>query len=427
MTGTYIPLPKNTANDAVLVEEKNPLTEIEVNNFPVTQQVSLIEGSALGSGGLKLDAWGIQKFSRAQTLFHSKWTFNIDQRQWFMYENGTQVYTSTDITSTGGAGKLLTDATNTDLMLESRETPRYQPNRGHLYSTALWCPSKTAGTKREWGLFTTENGVFFRLKNDGLLYAVVRSNSTDTEALIDTSVITGFDVEKGYLYDIAFQWRGVGDYYFYINQTLVHTVENLGLLTALSLQNPALPACYKAVGTALSFAEMNIGCVDITSENGDKNDREVYQSAYAEAVSVSTNTPVIVLRQPLQISSATNTRVMTLARITVHCDKRAVFKVWMTRDPAAITGATFQALPGSSYVECDSTDMDATAVRATSVTVASLNFVTAMVVPANGETSVDNPYRDRIEFPIVRGDYLVVTCTAASANADCVIEWGEQV
>ena len=74
MTGTYIPLPKNTANDAVLVEEKNPLTNIEVNNFPATQQVSLVEGSALGSGDLKLDAWGIQKFSRAQSLFHSKWT-----------------------------------------------------------------------------------------------------------------------------------------------------------------------------------------------------------------------------------------------------------------------------------------------------------------------------------------------------------------
>ena len=397
-------------------------TELRASDVPVT-----VSGGSLGSGGLTLDAWGIQKFSRAQSLFHSKWTFNVDSRLWFMYENGTQVYTSTDVTSASGAGKLLSTATNTTVTLESRESPRYQPNRGHLYSTALWCPNKTNGTKREWGLFTTENGVFFRLKNDGLLYAVVRSNSIDTEVLIDTSSITGFDVEKGFLYDIGFQWRGVGDYFFYINQTLVHTVANLGTLTELSIQNPALPSCYNAVGTVGSFVEMNIGCVDITSENGDKNDREVYQSAFSENVSVSTDTPVLVVQQPLQINSTTNTRTMTLARVTVHCTKKAVFKVWLTRDPTAITGATFQSLPNGSYVQTDSTDMNPAAVRATSVTTASLSLVTAISTSANQEKSIDNPYRDRIEFPVVRGDYLLVTCTAATASADCVIEWGEQV
>jgi len=423
----YIPLPKNAAKDAVLVEEKNPLTEIEVNNFPSVQTVSLIEGSALGSGGLKLDAWGIQKTSLAKSIFHSKWTFDIDNRLWFMYENGTQVYTSTDITSTGGAAKLLTTASNTTLLLESRECPRYQPNRGHLFSTALWCSNKTNGTKRDWGLFTDENGAFFRLKNDGLLYAVVRSNSIDTEALIDTSALIGFDVEKGNLYDISFQWRGVGDYFFYINQTLVHMVANLGTLTSLSIQNPALPAAYYAEGTAVSVVDINIGCVDITSENGDRNDREVYQSAYAESVSVSTDTPVIVVRQPLQISSATNTRTLTLARITMHCDKKAVFKVWSTRDATAVTGATFQPIGGGSFVETDSPDMTAGAVRATSITTASLNFITSAIVPANATASIDNPYRDRIEFPLVRGDYLVVSCSASAGNADVVIEWGEQV
>ena len=49
------------------------------------------------------------------------------------------------------------------------------------------------------------------------------------------------------------------------------------------------------------------------------------------------------------------------------------------------------------------------------------------LVEATVSREVDNPYRGRIEFPIVRGDYLVVTCEATTAEADVVIEWGEQI
>ena len=98
----------------------------------------------------------------------------------------------------------------------------------------------------------------------------------------------------------------------------------------------------------------------------------------------------------------------------------------MTRDPADLTGETFKVLGNGSYVQTDSTDMDATAVRSTAATVANMQFVMSIPVEATSRSTVDNPYRDRIEFPIVRGDYLVVTCTASTATAECVVEWGEQ-
>lgn len=385
-----------------------------------------------GVGDLTVDAWGVNKVSLPESLFSSKFTFDITPSDWFMYEDGTQVYTSTNIVSSNAEGVVTADAGVNVALLESRECPRYQANRGHLFSTALWCPNKTNDGVREWGVgIQGENEVHFKLKADGLLYAALVSGGVATyEEVIDTSGVTAadgtaFNVEAGNIYDIQFQWRGVGDYFWYINNVLVHQTTELGTRTALSMENPALPAHFRSEYTTESVS-IHIGCVDITSENGSKNDREVYTSAYAEGVSVGTDTPVIVVHNPLLIGTATNTRTMTLARISFNCSKKAVFKFWMTRDPADITGETLKTIGNGSYVQCDSTDMDATAVRATSVTTANLQFITSVPVEAASAREVDNPYRDRIEFPVVRGDYLVITCTAATANADVVVEWGEQ-
>ena len=387
----------------------------------------------LGKGDLIDDAWGIPKVSFPFSLFHGLFTFDIPKSQWFTFENGAEVDTSTNIVSVGGMAVLTTDAVNTELLLESRECPRYQPNRGHLFSTALLCPNKTNDGVRQWGVgFVGENGVGFQLKADGLLYAVLLSGGVIThEEAIDTSVLGGFDVEKNNTYDIQYQWRSAGDYFFYIGDPttglskLVHRFKLLGTLTGASMQNPALPAHFYASRTTEDVV-MKVGCVDITSENG-STDREVYNSAYADSVTVSTDTPVLIVKQPLQINGTSNTRTITLARVSVKCSKKATFKVWTTRDPANITGATFKALGDGSFVESDSPDMDPTAVRATAVTVANLHFITSIPVEALVRVPVDNPHRGRIEFPIVRGDHLIVTGSAASGISECVVEFGGQI
>ena len=383
-------------------------------------------GGTLGVGDMTADAWGVQKISLPHSLVHGMWTFDVPEKTWFMYENGTQVYTSTEIISTGGAGQLTTTAANHTLCLESRECPMYQPNRGHLWSSALIFPNKTNDGVREFGLGTVENQATFRLKADGLLYAVIRSGNVETyETVIDTSGLTNFDVEKGNVYDVQFQWRGVGSYFFFINLQLVHTVEYLGALDVLSIENPAMPMRFYAKRTTQDVS-MKIGCADITSENG-RIESHQYESALSEGVSISSDDPVLVLHNPLQINGNTNTRTVQFARVTVTCSKKAVFKVWTTRDPADITGETLQTLNNGSFMQTDSPDMDPTAVRATAVTVANLNFVTAIPVEALKREATDNPLREKIIFPIVRGDYLIITGTAASGSADCVVEWGEQI
>lgn len=395
--------------------------------LPVSIASMPITPVKIGDGDITQDAWGIQKVSFPHSLLHGLWTFDIPASMWFMYENGSQVYTSTNIVSTNGAAVLTTSATKTALVMESRECPRYQPNRGHLFSTALWCPSKTNDGVRDWGVQTAENGVFFRLKADGLLYAVLKSGGVEVkEEVITTSGVTAFDVQKGNVYDIQYQWRGVGNYKFFINLQLVHTFSSLGTLTALSMQNPALPASFKCTRTTADVS-MSIGCCDITSENGN-SDQEEYMAAYAAAVSTTgTDKPVLVLFNPLTINGVTNTRTVTISSFSVINTKKSVFKVWRTRTLADITGATFQTVGNGSWMQTDSPNTTAGAVRATAATVANMRFITAIPVEAAVPRVVDITNPNIVKFNMVRGDYIVITNDGAAASSEVVVNWGEQI
>lgn len=376
-------------------------------------------------GDLQADAWGVPKVSLPYSLTHGMWTFDIPPSLFFMYENQQQVYTSTNIISENGAGVLRTSTAKSELLMESRATPRYQPNRGHLFSTALWCPNKTKGGYREWGLRTLENGVYFRLKENGTLWAVQRSGFSEVkEELIDTSGVAGFDVEKGNVYDIQFQWRGVGNYVFLINLVEVHVFANLGTLTALSMENPALPSFYRALRIT-EDVEMHLGCFDIASENG-SDDALQPQVGYANISLNGTNLPVISIFNPLTINGTTNTREIYPTRISCACDKKAQFKLWRHRDPALLTGETFVALGKGSFVQTDSPDTTAGAVTATAATVTSMELIDVVNVSANGTGTWTNSDR-RIQLNLVRGDYLTITATTTVGLVDCVVDWGEAV
>lgn len=417
------------------------LTDSELRNSPVG--VGLTD-QLLGIGDLTHGAEGLQKVSYDASLFYGLFTFDIPSKVWLMYENDVETYPSTHITSVDGEAYLAVDAAITKVRLDSRETPRYQPNRGLLYTdSGSIVGSKTSGTV-EHGLLTChsaggniEHGVFFRHKSDGLLYAVLYSGGSQIEEeLIDLSVVEGFDpnfdTEKSQVYSIQYKWCGAGDYFFYIENpltgrsTLVKNLNFSGLLASSAMENPA-----NVVSARVTRGSDDMGwrwsCIDVTTENGARNSREVYTSAYTKNYSGAiVDFPVIVFHQPLLINAAPNTRNATLARLYLSATQRTYFEVWTTRNPANIVGATFKSLP-NSFLECDSIDMDASATRATSVVVANFDFVTFIRVEANVRAGADNPYSDRIEFPIVRGDYLIITCNKSSAIADAVVEFGEPV
>ena len=379
----------------------------------------------MGVGDLTVSAWGEPVFVQPTSLFHGVWTFDIPPTMWNVELDGTEITATTEADnngaySKGGALEMDTSDANvvSTVLVHSRRHPRYQPNRGHKYSTAVIVPDAANDGTVDFGLFNDENGIFFRVGTDGLLYAVRKSGGVEVaEELIDTSVISGFDLTKGNVYDIQYQWRGVGNYKFFINLTLVHTMNLLGALSVLSIENPALPASFKVTKGATQNVSLIVGCVDITSEGG-KTGREQYGSAIGSQGGNNIDYPIVSIYNPPTINSKPNTRDLKLARVTASSDGKVTVKVWKTRTLVALTGESFAAIGNGSYVQIDTT--------ATAMVTANAALVTQFKVEANSAMVIDNPSRETIDFYVTHGDIIIVSYTG-NANVDAVIEFGEEI
>ena len=220
----------------------------------------------IGSG-INLDAWKRQKVVIDRSIFHGMFTFSIPSQTWKELLDDVEQPAITLAQSIDGEGVFNSGALNQSVRVSSYRFPRYEPNRGHLYSTAGFLDNPTAQGIRRFGIFYEESGCFFELRATGL-YAVLRTTiggvTTDNAQLIDT---TGIDLAKGNTFDIQFQWRGVGNYIFWINLKPVYVFNNLGKLDHLSMYNPALPASYECINQG-DPVSIRIGCIDITSEGG---------------------------------------------------------------------------------------------------------------------------------------------------------------
>lgn len=220
-------------------------SKLTITNYPLVR-VGVTEDSS--NKTYNTDAWFRNKVVLDESIFHGMFTYNIPADMWYEMIDDVEQPTFVSAVSTDGKMVLSSGLLNEKRQLRSFRNPRYEPNRGHLYSLSAILPSKDSIGERSFGVFTGEAGVGFRLRS-GVLYAFRRTTvsgvTSDIEEVID--VPSDIDLEKGNVFDAQFQWRGVGSYFFYINLTLVHTMDLLGTLTELSLFNPALPAAFESI------------------------------------------------------------------------------------------------------------------------------------------------------------------------------------
>ena len=296
--------------------------------------------TSLAKNDLGYDAWGRPKVVIDNSIFHGMFTYNVPVTTWLEKNNGV-VVPFTRATSVNGALNLTSGPTlNDSAELRTFRNPRYEPNRGHLYSTALFLPNPNAAGGRSWGYFTAQSGAFFSLVNS-ILFAVVRTTldgvTTDDSYVIDT---TGIDLSKGNTYDIQMQWRGVGSYFFYINLNIVKSIDYLGTLTNLSTFNPANPLCFQSINLGDEVL-IKVGCVDITSEGGKKNGKTYgsvsISNQEGEVAITGYNVPIIAIRSKDTVNGLINTRDTLALLASAAADQRAQFRVWATRDFTAIT------------------------------------------------------------------------------------------
>lgn len=294
----------------------------------------------LATNDLGRSAWGVPKFVLDKSIIHGMFSFNVPVSTWREKYNGVEV-SFLNATSINGALNLTSGATLDDVTnLQTFRNPRYQPNRGHIYSTAGFLPTPAALGNRRFGIATAENGVFFSLES-GVLYGVIRTTkggaTTEDKVLINT---TGIDLSKGNTFDIQFQWRGVGNYFFYVNLQKDGSFDYLGTLSDLSMANPALPPFYECENKG-DEVEMQIGCFDVSSEGGDDNGK-TYGSVSVDndsgQIAISGfNVPIIAIKSLDLVDGKINTRDIIALLASGYSDQRSLLRVWTTRDFSAIT------------------------------------------------------------------------------------------
>jgi len=381
----------------------------------------------LATSDIGRDAYGKPKVVTDFSLWHGLFTFSIPPQMWIITEDEVEAQTSTEVLSEDGMAKISCTANNGEIRaLVSKRHPRYQPNRGQNYASSMFLPDLTALAIRDFGLLGHEDGVFFRLKSDGILYACLQRDDvlTKEEAItIDFTV----DLEKGNLYDIQYQWRGVGNYKFYISNPetgqsqLVHEFSTLGELTETSTQNAALPLGFRIESTG-EAAVMYCGCADVSSEGGNADILQ-YQSTTGNEITV-TDAPILAIRKPSLYNGKINTRDIILGRITIHGVKKSHANIYVTRDATALTistGAWEDVGDGTveAFKPVNAADSSLDANKA--------NIVIRRYVGAGTEVEIDNPLPNQISFFLTHGDYLVITGEAATGEMQATIEWGDEI
>ena len=316
-----------------------------INPTNVDDAVKLINSSTnvtsfnISKNELGYDAWGRSKSITDYSILHGMFTFNVPVTTWKETFNGVERAIE-NATSVNGKLHLTSGSTlNDKTCLDTYRNPRYQPNRGHLYSTAVFLPNPENNGSRKWGYFTNESGSFFNLRRDSL-FAVVRTTvdliTTDDERFISTVI----DFEKGNIYDIQMQWRGVGNYKFFINLQEVQAINYLGTKTELTMFNPANPIAFECVNLGDEVI-LEAGCVDITSEGGDTNGK-TYGSIQVENESgqvaiTGFNQPILVVRSKKTVDGKRNTRDVLALLASGYSSEKSMLRVWATRDETAIT------------------------------------------------------------------------------------------
>jgi hypothetical protein len=370
---------------------------------------------------LGTDAWGRNKVVEDHSIFHGMFTFDVPFEMWVEEVDTVEQTVRTNFTSASGA-LLCTGVAAQTNYLYSKRNPRYQPNRGYLYSSSMIIDTPTNAVNHDFGSFTETTGLFFRV-NAGVLSAVCRTTvSNVTTDTVQTIPFTG-DLTKGNVFDIQAQWRGVGNIKFFVNLELVYTFEFLGTLTDLSINNPAMPLAFSMNGVG----SMRCGCVDISSEGGKKDTRQLGFTHTGEISLANVETAYLVFNMEKYLTyeggSVRNTLDAALRRLSGFSDDNTLMKFYITRDATKFVGTTWSAVDSGGIGQ-------RVAVNGAIVidNLSGMTVIEEVRIPANGSISVDNPDEQYGDFYMTGGDYIVATLKAKTATlGGCSLDWGTEI
>ena len=402
----------------------------------------------LGKNDLATDVWGTPIFGQKTSLGRGLFTFEVPKNHWLKLINGTEVLdTSADASILSENGRLkVTSTGGTRYTAQTRAHMRYQPNRGQQYSDSVWVGTPGVG---------------------GKLYFVIRTISGATVTDTRTEIVGhGLDLSKGNVFDLAFQWRGAGDYWAYGNLKELLHLERLGTTTALTVANPAMPVFYEAIqgahtlgglartGSAVRWGmgtyqngvffeyeypntatpTIYVGCWDVSSQGGQSEALTFGSVATGRLTSNDGIRPMIALRVPdtrtVGGNSWKNTRDVILSRVSASAVDESEVSVWYTRDATAISLTlgtwTYDAQTGSVQYILNN-DLGGATTKFTLNTAKCIQLL-SNTVPIDVVVNFDNPLGEDGKFRLSAGDHIIVCHQTAGVDlASATVYFGAEI
>ncbi len=255
--------------------------------------------------------------------------------------------------------------------LTSRRYHRYQAGKaGKITMTAVPGAGK-ANVRKRWGFFDDENGLFFELS--GTTFNVVQ-RSKATGSVVDTVIAqsafngdkvdgtgtSGFtvDFDKANIFEIDFQWLGVGDVLFRIIdgagiQITLHTIANSNVNTSVYMTTANLPIRYEQENTAgtSGTTDMQAICSTVVSSGGE--DPPEHEFGWGNLVIITTasasETHLISFRLSSTFNGVDNRMIMFPREFNVSSELGScIFRIYLN---STITAGAWVAVDADSGME----------------------------------------------------------------------------
>lgn len=228
------------------------------------------------------------------------------------------------------------------------------------------------------------------------------------------------DWTKGNVFQIRFEWLGYGAIKFYVAQPstgkfiLVHRIQYPNQAVVTSINNPSLPFIIESVNTTNNTAiGPTISSIGMFHE-GPNNIRGINRSVSATVTGITTEKPVLTIRNKSIFQSKTNRIVVDLHNTSVSTDgtKNVVIKIY--KDATLVAASFTDVGTNTSPVQYDT--------AATSLTGGTL--VHARAIAKIDNISIEHSH-DLIH-PLQPGEQHTITI-ASAASVDVVVsmEWEE--
>lgn len=326
-SGNAAILPDNSASPGsygVVVVGGNDgsnIRDIAVDSTGHQQNVTVQD---LNRDGSRIETvFGARKVAQEETLLSASFAGQIISDDIDRYVEGGGAFSYIN-------GKLRLDASTviSRVRIKGEQRNSYVAGAGaHCTISIVLGDTGSAGCTRRWGLMDAagNNGYFFQLSGTTLQISRRSNGSDNTTNASSWSIVNTITPDtNGHIWEVVYQWFGVGRIIFRRDGIDVHTIEFAGTSTELSNQNPNLMPWIEVQNTTSQGASryIEVGALSLAYESVGARASAIKKfhastSSIPSTVTSGTEHGVISLNFRSTKNSVTNMSVARIRRIAI--------------------------------------------------------------------------------------------------------------